>query len=546
MRTTFTQLPDNQQFLYNSTKMSFNLGIGQIIGLTQLSWEMFQNTKKAGGVYLQITSELSKLHMVLDNLKKRLVHPRSFVNHENHELLDQLSDILLECEGMLKELDKSLSKYNELSKDNRRIKKLGLKIMFGNTDMKDVSDIRHRIVSYTTNISMLLNILAANSLGKVEESTRKHMQETKGLRKELRWFAKSQRENRVREGPNQIRDDVTVFTAHDNDDKDVWRKFRRQAIEKGYSSTFLDDHMPDLLDYMEKYGKEAASGAKVSSPREASFGGISGWLSDQEEMRRVSCLARTSNASTSKPKSSKSSKKQDRPYIKPKEKHRELPLPEYDEEDEYVKDSDNIHRANTPSRRRVDDKIGMRHENHRDSPPPEYDEADEYDKNKIPGKELSNRRRGNANKLNAKERYKTPQLPEYKDHDEDDQNERTVNSTSGRRVNAGSHHRSQRDPATQTSSQRDHLNSVHNQTQEIVKRHPQIHCDGFRLKYDSDGHSYIDMTSEIEGFEREDSTSYEFSDSSAEDDGFSSEEEEESRNSKIARRLGWRTKNVSR
>ncbi|ESZ89763.1 hypothetical protein SBOR_9855 [Sclerotinia borealis F-4128] len=234
--------------------MSFDLGIGQIISLTQLSWETFQNSKKAGDVYSQISQELGNLHMILESLRGQSDHPRSLLNQENNGALKQLHIILIGCDDMLEDIDESLTKYNGLSRETGKAKRLGLKILFGNTDMKDVPEIRQRISSYTSSITAFLGVLAVNSLGKVEESTRHHLLETKRFRREFRSFASLQEHNRGRDES----DAATVLTTHTNDDKAVWREFRRKAIKNGYSSGFLDEHMPDLLEYMEKSGQKGA------------------------------------------------------------------------------------------------------------------------------------------------------------------------------------------------------------------------------------------------------------------------------------------------
>ncbi|KAI9641169.1 hypothetical protein NHQ30_010599 [Ciborinia camelliae] len=187
--------------------MVFDLGIGQIITLTQLAWDVIQNSKRAGDVYLQITTDLENLHGVLDSLRNQAKHPKSLLNQENNkELQRRLNTTITKCEDMLENINKPLSKYNGLSKDKRKVRKLGLKIMYGNTDMKDVPEIRQRITFYTSSISAFLGMLSVNSLGGVENSLRvvkkdmrNCMGEMEGFRKEFRLFADLQKQNRVRE-----------------------------------------------------------------------------------------------------------------------------------------------------------------------------------------------------------------------------------------------------------------------------------------------------------------------------------------------------------
>lgn len=495
--------------------MSLDLGIGQVITLTQLSWDTLQNSIKAGDAYSHLTKELGNLYTVLESLQDRADYRASLLNQENDGVLVRLHGVLDECYDMLEDVDRSLSKYNGLSEDRNRVKRLGLKIMFGNTTMKDMPEIRQRVASYASSIQLYLSMLLVNSLGKVEESTRNHILETKGLRKEFRSFADSQRQNRVREESNRFRDDVTVLTTHPNDDKAVWRDFRRKAIKNGYSSAFLDEHMPDLLEYMEKYGQEGASGTpklqndktqgrqrlalpstgqmhrttstprfpnygydadlescaphprrpkssrelknmaddemksatrfgnsrgNESPPKEANFGDVNDWLFECQRATGRNSSNKTPDNFAYKPNTSKTSKEQERTYILAKERHREPPIPEYDEDDEAEEyDKEEYPRTDLPKRRETKGAILSTKEKQTNSPLPEYDEADEYDKHQSHKTDRSKRRRANAKK---------PHLP---------QRAREVTY-----------------PTTRTSGRGNHSDSVHDQNYTLQSESPRL------------------------------------------------------------------------
>ncbi|CAD6447934.1 962331f4-e80d-479e-b1e3-afdab6a9f61c [Sclerotinia trifoliorum] len=531
--------------------MSLDLGIGQVITLTQLSWDTLQNSIKAGDAYSHLTKELGNLYTVLESLQNRADYRASLLNQENDGVLVRLHGILDECYDMLEDVDRSLSKYNGLSEDRNRVKRLGLKIMFGNTTMKDMPEIRQRVASYASSIQLYLSMLLVNSLGKVEESTRNHMLETKGLRKEFRSFADSQRQNRVREESNRFRDDVTVLTTHPNDDKAVWREFRRKAIRNGYSSAFLDEHMPDLLNYMEKYGQEGASdtpklqndkdqgrqrlalpsagqmhrttstprfpkygydadlescaphprrpkssrelknmtqnemkfatrfgssGGNESSPKEANFGDVNDWLSECQRATGRNSSTKTPDNFRYKPNTSETSKELDRAYIMAKERHREPPIPEYDEADEY--DKEEFPWIDLSKRREIKGAILNTRERQTSSPLPEYDEADEYDKERSHKIDRSKRRRANAKK---------PPLP---------QRAREVTY-----------------PTTRTSGRGNHPDSVHDQNYSARPESPHLKNKSGDPRFIYGNGAYSGP--ELKEPEDDESTSSEYSDQSS-------------------------------
>ncbi|KAJ8070554.1 hypothetical protein OCU04_000928 [Sclerotinia nivalis] len=530
--------------------MSLDLGIGQVITLTQLSWDTLQNSIKAGDAYSHLTKELGNLYTVLDSLQNRADYRASLLNQENDGVLVRLHGILDECYDMLEDVDRSLSKYNGLSEDRNRVKRLGLKIMFGNTTMKDMPEIRQRVASYASSIQLYLSMLLVNSLGKVEESTRNHMLETKGLRKEFRSFADSQRQNRVREESNRFRDDVSVLTTHPNDDKAVWREFRRKAIKNGYSSAFLDEHMPDLLNYMEKYGQEGA----LDTPK---------LQHDKNQRRQRLALpsAGQMHRTMSTPRFPKDGYDADLksypPHPRKPKSSRELKNMTEDEmtfamrfgtsggnesspkeanfgdvndwlsecqratgRNSSIKTPDNFaYKPNTSKISKEQDRTYvMARERHREPQVSEYDEADEYDKKEFPRIDLSKRRETKVAMLNEKERRTRSPLPEYDEADEYDKGRsHKTDLSKRRRANANKHQRSQREreithPATQSSGRGNHPDSVQDQNYTLQPESPRLKTKRGDPRLTYGNGAYSGPAIEVKELEDDESTYSEYSD----------------------------------
>lgn len=239
---------------YNQSKMSLGgLGVGDIITLTTLAWNAFQNSRKASSAHHEISQELESLYLILHNLKKEAHRPNTLLSDKNNRAWKDLKSILSGCDDILQGTNESLSKYNGLSKETTSgSKKFTMKVKYGNGDMKDIPDIRQKIISYISRITVFLNVLSVSSLGDVRN-------DTKDILKELRAYAASH-------PPNHVRDDKSVLTSYGDDDKAIWKEFRRKAIKNGCSSATLDKNMPALLDFMESLdGKNAT---KVHKPHE--------------------------------------------------------------------------------------------------------------------------------------------------------------------------------------------------------------------------------------------------------------------------------------
>lgn len=65
-------------------------------------------------------------------------------------------------------LDFVLRKYNALSGGEKSVRRLWQKIRFGNGEMADMADVKAKLVYYTSNISLFLNMISIGSVGRVE------------------------------------------------------------------------------------------------------------------------------------------------------------------------------------------------------------------------------------------------------------------------------------------------------------------------------------------------------------------------------------------
>ena len=223
--------------------MSFGYAAGDAVLLTQLAWKTVQNTRKACGEHDELTQEVLGLHIVLRRLKQEISKPESPLNRTGDTYKEEIEIITRGCSKVLRVLDTILEKYNRLSEEERSWRKLWQKIRFGNGEIADLQDLRSKMVTNTSALSLTLNMASLGSLGRIEKQMTGDLQEIKiainGNAACL--IAKSN-------------DEGSILTSYANDDKSVWKQFRRDLCRDGFSSSDLKRHRALIMAYIRELG----------------------------------------------------------------------------------------------------------------------------------------------------------------------------------------------------------------------------------------------------------------------------------------------------
>lgn len=231
--------------------MSFGFSIGDFVLLTQLALKIVQNSRQACGAHDELTREVTSLHLVLQRLQLEVANPTSIINRINDGRREELRTIVGGCDRQLKVLDQVLTKYNGLSEETRRTTKLWQKIKFGNGEMKDLGKIRQELATHTAAITLLLNLLSMGSQGRVEEYMENHSAEMRELRSSLNWISASLQAG----SPNR---EGSILTSYGDDDKKIWKEFRRELLVEGFSSSVLRRNKNIIKDYVLELGARGA------------------------------------------------------------------------------------------------------------------------------------------------------------------------------------------------------------------------------------------------------------------------------------------------
>ncbi|KAE9367344.1 hypothetical protein N431DRAFT_428749 [Stipitochalara longipes BDJ] len=234
--------------------MSFGYAVGDFVLLTQLAWDVVQNSRKACGAHDELTSEVKSLHIVLRRLEVEVSKPNSILTRtdDGGDRREELAQLSGDCRRVLRILDGILEKYNALSEEKRSVTKLWKRVQFGNGEMLDLADLRLKISTSTSALTLFLNLLSIGSQGKVESYMETQGDELREMRRSLNWITAEMQAKAPKAGEGSI------LTTYAGDDKAIWKDFRRGLIKEGFSSEVLQRHKETIKDYVMELGSRGA------------------------------------------------------------------------------------------------------------------------------------------------------------------------------------------------------------------------------------------------------------------------------------------------
>ena len=229
--------------------MSFGYSIGDAVLLTQLAWKTVQNARKACGEHNELTQEVLSLHVVLRRLEHEVAKPETACKgvRSGESDNEELQVIVNGCRRVLNILDQVLTKYNALGEQERSGRKLWQKIKFGNGKMADMAEMRAKLTYYTSAMSLFLNMVSMGTMGRVE----RQMNDTGGDLKEIKAAVNGITAHLM---SSSNRHEGSVLTAYADDDRAVWKEFRRELLGDGFSSSVIRKHKGLIKAYIEELG----------------------------------------------------------------------------------------------------------------------------------------------------------------------------------------------------------------------------------------------------------------------------------------------------
>jgi hypothetical protein len=238
--------------------MSFGFGISDIALLIQLAWSTFDGAKRACGEHDDLTKEVLSLHSILNHLHSEVRNPDSLINLAEENRRTELHNHLRGCGRHLRRMNSVITKFNALPDEERSGRQLWQRIRFGSGAVKDVADIRLKISTYTTAISITLHLLSLGSQGRVERRLIRQGGALTGITESI---------NLLVAKLTASSPESSIMTTYLNDDKSFWKALRRELVEDGYPSQVIRSHKDLIQDYVRELGARGVLDDRIGRSR---------------------------------------------------------------------------------------------------------------------------------------------------------------------------------------------------------------------------------------------------------------------------------------
>ncbi|KAL3423938.1 dnaJ heat shock family protein [Phlyctema vagabunda] len=143
--------------------MSFGFSLGDFFAVGEFAWKVYKSCKGAGSAFTEVQNEVLGLHTALRELHDETENPDSIFNRTGAGKRNELGTLVRNCMGVLKDLNKLLIKYKSLGTSSKRTWD---RVKFG---AENLQEIRDRLLSHTSSLTLFLTTLGTGSLGRIEK-----------------------------------------------------------------------------------------------------------------------------------------------------------------------------------------------------------------------------------------------------------------------------------------------------------------------------------------------------------------------------------------
>ncbi|KAJ4344632.1 uncharacterized protein N0V89_012376 [Didymosphaeria variabile] len=208
--------------------MSFDFSIGDIIKLIELTTRTYTDWKNACGTYATITDNLAALCALLVRIEVEVHTPNSLFS-KNKDDLQHWETLSEGCYDVVAELTYVLNKYRSLSTSRARNWD---RIRLGN---KSIDGLNTRLLMRIESVSAFATVVGVSSQGRVENVIFPELlRRMDGIAAEIRKGTSS----------------IGTLTTYENDDKTVWKEFRREMIRADVRSRDIHRYKVSLKTYL--------------------------------------------------------------------------------------------------------------------------------------------------------------------------------------------------------------------------------------------------------------------------------------------------------
>ena len=154
------------------------------------------------------------LHTAIKELQDEAENPDSIFNRSGAGKKKELAVLVQNCNGVLQKLNSLIIKYKSLG---TKTKRTWDRLKWGT---ENLADIREKIMSHTSSLTLFLTTLGTGSLGRIEKRLDEIYEEVRAGKRE-----------------------ATILTIPDNDDEEAelhWDMFKRELVDDGFTKVELE------------------------------------------------------------------------------------------------------------------------------------------------------------------------------------------------------------------------------------------------------------------------------------------------------------------
>lgn len=244
--------------------MSFGFSPSDILALVNIARKTYRGWKNACGEYADVTTSLDHLLILLERIEDEAEKPQTAIVRNKRDA-DDLGDIIHACNKTVRELHAILTKFQSLGQGKSREKNWD-RIRFGN---KNLDSLRSKLQQHGASLAVYLDTVGLSSLARIESQTNALSEQIRNAVESLTAEIRSgnvatRMEQALGLLPERMQKTVDCFvkdincgrregsimTTYSDDEKDVWRQFRRELIAEGFRSSEIHKLKPCIKLYL--------------------------------------------------------------------------------------------------------------------------------------------------------------------------------------------------------------------------------------------------------------------------------------------------------
>jgi ankyrin repeat protein len=211
--------------------MSFGVGLGDLLAVIKLAKTTIEDCRHAPSDFAEASKISQSLCLLLEGVKTEFENPDSILHKDDRASTD-FAIHFKNCENALKPLAALINKHKNLSGPSVRLLD---RMRF---PKKDYLEYRGNLAFYTARLSEFLQTVGLGSLGRIENKVQAIKDHLPSIMNKLDQMCA---EFRI------LGDRESVLSDHTDDEKFVWKTFRRRLLNEGFTSQDLTQFGPHIF-----------------------------------------------------------------------------------------------------------------------------------------------------------------------------------------------------------------------------------------------------------------------------------------------------------